>query len=90
MLNYPSLHQEPRYAPAGVIPLNRDRSHLDWLAAHGRLIARQREETEDRLLDSIEDLSDLLDVEEDIFEGTEVETDQELDTLDEEYLDETA
>jgi hypothetical protein len=86
MLNYPSVYQEPRYEPAGVIPPNRDRSHLDWLAAHGRLIARQPEEREERLPENA-DFSDLLEIEEDIFARTEAETAEEFDTLDEEYLE---
>lgn len=57
----PSVRQEPRYEPAAVIPVNRDASILDWLAATGRLIPRDKEEKED-LSDEDVDLSDLMDV----------------------------
>jgi hypothetical protein len=41
MKNPPSLHQEPRYEPAVVIPLKQEISLLDWLKANNRLIARE-------------------------------------------------
>lgn len=70
MLYFPSLHREFRYEPAGIIPLKRDPSHLDWLAAQGRLIARQNEDKEERLVEDV-DLSDLLELEDDKFEEIE-------------------
>jgi Protein of unknown function (DUF3134) len=41
MKNPPSLHQEPRYEPAVVIPLKQEISLLDWLKANNRLIPRE-------------------------------------------------
>jgi hypothetical protein len=46
MQNPPSLHQEPRYEPASVIPLKQEISLLDWLKANNRLIARETHEPE--------------------------------------------
>ncbi|MEL6470817.1 MAG: DUF3134 domain-containing protein [Cyanobacteria bacterium J06614_10] len=40
--NYnPSVSQLPREKPAGVIPLQRDSSILNWLEGTGRLIPRE-------------------------------------------------
>ncbi|MEL6900394.1 MAG: DUF3134 domain-containing protein [Cyanobacteria bacterium J06606_4] len=40
--NYnPSVRQLPREKPAGVIPLQRDSSILNWLEGTGRLIPRE-------------------------------------------------
>ncbi|MGB7085684.1 MAG: DUF3134 domain-containing protein [Phormidesmis sp.] len=43
MSNYsnPSVRQIPREEPAGVIPLQKDSSILNWLEGTGRLIPRQ-------------------------------------------------
>jgi Protein of unknown function (DUF3134) len=68
MLYFPSLHREFRYEPAGIIPPKRDPSHLDWLTAQGRIIARQNENKEERLVEDV-DLSDLLELEDNRFEG---------------------
>jgi len=37
----PSVRQIPRKDPAGVIPLQRDSSILNWLEGTGRLIPRE-------------------------------------------------
>lgn len=37
----PSVRQIPRSEPAGVIPLQRDSSILNWLEGTGRMIARE-------------------------------------------------
>ncbi len=55
----PALREEPRYEPAGVIPLKRTPSLLEWLAAVGHLIARHPEERVSRLEEELE-LSDLI------------------------------
>ena len=42
MSNYnPSVRQIPRNQPAGVIPVQRDSSILNWLEGTGRLIPRE-------------------------------------------------
>jgi hypothetical protein len=43
-MNNPSLHQEPRYEPATVIPLKQEISLIDWLKANNRLIPREAHE----------------------------------------------
>jgi hypothetical protein len=80
----PSLTQEPRYEPAKILPLSRDRSHLDWLAAEGHLIARPNEDKESTFSEDVE-ISDLLDldVDEHIFDKVEEHDEHEFDTLDE-------
>jgi hypothetical protein len=51
----PSLSQESRYEPASVIPVKKDSSLIDWLAATGRLIPREIVEVIE-ILDPIEEL----------------------------------
>jgi phosphopantothenoylcysteine synthetase/decarboxylase len=40
MVYNPSLRQEPREAPAAIIPMEHNDSILDWLENTGRLLAR--------------------------------------------------
>jgi Protein of unknown function (DUF3134) len=70
MFYFPSLHREFRSEPAGIMPLKRDPSHLDWLAAQDRLVARQTENKEEQLVEDV-DLSDFLELEDDKFEEIE-------------------
>jgi hypothetical protein len=63
----PSLIKEPRYEPAAVIPLKRDSSLLDWLSATGRLIPRNSEEGEG-LVEEDAEISDLIDVDDQLYE----------------------
>ena len=70
MLN-PSLRQEPRYEPASVIPVNRNTSILDWLSASGRLVSREKDKEEiisTDLLDEDVELSELMDVEDSLYD----------------------
>jgi hypothetical protein len=69
----PSLRQESRYEPATVIPLKKDSSILDWLAANGRLIAREKEEYEANFLEEDEEISDLMEVDDHVYEEEEEE-----------------
>ncbi len=61
MLN-PSVRQEPRYEPAAVIPLKKDASILEWLQKNNRIIARDKVEEPDLLLEEDVELSELMDV----------------------------
>ncbi len=54
----PSLREEPRHQPAGVIPLQQEPSILDWLQRTGRLL--DRDSNEPGYLDEEEDISDLM------------------------------
>lgn len=63
----PSLIREPRYEPASVIPLKQDSSLLDWLSATGRLIPRDREESKGIVAEDAE-ISDLIDVDEQLYD----------------------
>ena len=58
-MHNPSLTKESRYEPAAVIPLKQDSSLLDWLAATGRLISREQQETENLLEEEME-ISELM------------------------------
>jgi len=80
MPHYPSLHQESRYEPAGVIPLKRERSLLDWLIAEGRIIARPVEEKETKIIEE-EESSDLLYLDDRIYDDGDDDLDD-FDTLD--------
>ncbi|MEG3437993.1 DUF3134 domain-containing protein [Pannus brasiliensis CCIBt3594] len=61
MLN-PSVRQESRYEPAAVIPLKKDASILEWLQKNNRIIARDKVEEPDLLLEEDVELSELMDV----------------------------
>lgn len=77
----PALRKEKRYEPAPVIPLKQDGSLLDWLEANDRII--YREEREDRFIDpnltDEEEISDLIDAEEEEFDPDDLE---DLDDID--------
>jgi hypothetical protein len=74
----PSLIKEPRYEPAAVIPLKRDSSLLDWLSATGRLIPRNCEEGEG-LVEEDAEISDLIDVDDQLYEDDDALTGGGLD-----------
>lgn len=83
MLN-PSLRQEPRYEPAAVLPVTRNTSILDWLSATGRLVARDKEKEEyisTDLLDEEIDLSELMDVDDSLYDDDD---EGEIEIVDEE------
>lgn len=71
----PALRKEKRYEPAPVIPLKQDGSLLDWLEANNRII--YREEREDRFIDpnltDEEEISDLIDAEDDEFDPDDLD-----------------
>jgi hypothetical protein len=64
MLHNPSLRQEARYEPATVIPLKQESSLLDWLVANNRLVARESQDNDLNLEDD-EEISELMDVDDD-------------------------
>jgi hypothetical protein len=74
----PSLRQEARYEPASVIPINKDTSLLDWLAATHRLIPRETQESEDLLEEDIE-ISELMDVDDHVYDDLDDDDDLDLD-----------
>lgn len=73
----PALHKEKRYEPAPVIPLKQDGSLLDWLEANNRIM--YREEREDKIINL--DLSEEEEIS-DLIEGEEDDFDTDLDELD--------
>lgn len=81
----PALRKEKRYEPAPVIPLKQDGSLLDWLDANNRII--YREEKEEKILPlgmpEDEEISDLIEGEDDDFEVDldEIDTDEDDDIL---------
>ncbi len=54
------LQEQPRDRVAAVIPAKHESSILDWLRSSGRLVARDRQETE--LLTPGEPISDITDI----------------------------
>lgn len=83
----PALRKEKRYEPAPVIPLKQDGSLLDWLEANNRMI--RREEKEEKLVMPIltedEEISDLIDGEDDDFDADDFDTDD-LDDDDDDII----
>ncbi|BAQ60041.1 hypothetical protein GM3708_447 [Geminocystis sp. NIES-3708] len=83
----PALRKEKRYEPAPVIPLKQDGSLLDWLDANNRIIYRDREEKEEKILPlgmpEDEEISDLIEGEDDDFEADldEIEVDIDDDDI---------
>ncbi|MGI0481942.1 DUF3134 domain-containing protein [Geminocystis sp. CENA526] len=77
----PALRKEKRYEPAPVIPLKQDGSLLDWLEANNRII--YREEKEDKImavdLSEEEEISDLIEGEDDDFDTDLDDLDADLD-----------
>jgi hypothetical protein len=77
----PALRKEKRYEPAPVIPLKQDGSLLDWLDANNRII--YREEKEEKILPlgmpEDEEISDLIEGEDDDFEADFHEIDADID-----------
>lgn len=73
----PALRKEKRYEPAPVIPLKQDGSLLDWLEANNRII--YREEREDKIINL--DLSEEEEIS-DLIEGEDDDFDTDLDELD--------
>jgi hypothetical protein len=73
----PALRKEKRYEPAPVIPLKQDGSLLDWLEANNRII--YREEKEDKIINL--DLSEEEEIS-DLIEGEDDDFDTDLDELD--------
>lgn len=77
----PALRKEKRYEPAPVIPLKQDGSLLDWLDANNRII--YREEKEDKImavdLSEEEEISDLIEAEDDDFDTDLDDLDADLD-----------
>lgn len=61
----PALRQESRYEPATVIPLKQETSLVDWLQANNRLISREVIEDHSSLLTDDEEISELMDVDDD-------------------------
>ncbi|BAQ66423.1 DUF3134 domain-containing protein [Geminocystis sp. NIES-3709] len=80
----PALRKEKRYEPAPVIPLKQDGSLLDWLDANNRII--YREEKEDKIIDV--DLSEEEEIS-DLIEGEDDDFDTDLDDLDVDLDDDT-
>jgi Protein of unknown function (DUF3134) len=80
----PALRKEKRYEPALVIPLKQDGSLLDWLEANNRII--YREEKEEKILPlgmpEDEEISDLIEGEDDDFEVGLDEIDSDIDADD--------
>jgi hypothetical protein len=74
----PSLRQEPRYEPAAVIPLKQNSSLLNWLVANDRLIMREHEDRESLLQDDVE-ISELMDVDDHVYDDDDVIEDTEED-----------
>lgn len=82
----PALRKEKRYEPAPVIPLKQDGSLLDWLDANNRIIYREeKEETEEKVVGlgvpEDEEISDLIEGEEEEFEVDLDEVDSDDDDL---------
>ena len=77
-MNNPSLHQEPRYEPAAVIPLKQEASLIDWLKANNRLIPRDSAEV---VFDAAEDdgLEDFIDTEGDYEDDFDDDSDDEVE-----------
>jgi hypothetical protein len=73
----PALRKEKRYQPAPVIPLTQDESLLDWLEANNRIIYREEKEyiVQDIDLPEEEEISDLIEGEEDDFDTDDNEDD---------------
>jgi hypothetical protein len=53
-----ALREEPRNAPARLIPLQRDASILNWLEGTGRLLARDNQDFDYR--DDEEEINELM------------------------------
>ncbi len=82
----PALRKEKRYEPAPVIPLKQDGSLLDWLDANNRIIYREeKEETAEKVVGlgvpEDEEISDLIEGEEEEFEVDLDEVDSDDDDL---------
>ncbi len=60
MINNPALRVQRRNQPASLIPTQQQASILDWLESTGRLIAREGTESNFKLDDEAEELSDLM------------------------------
>jgi hypothetical protein len=58
MVYNPSLREEPRFQPAGVIPHKQESSMLDWLESSGRLLARQPGDLD--FVDDEEEINELM------------------------------
>ncbi|NET52152.1 MAG: DUF3134 domain-containing protein [Merismopedia sp. SIO2A8] len=58
----PSLRSEPREQLAQVIPHKQETSLLDWLEANGRLLERDTLSESETLIDSEEEISELMGV----------------------------
>jgi phosphopantothenoylcysteine synthetase/decarboxylase len=58
MVYNPSLRQEPRQAPAAIIPMEQNDSMLDWLENSGRLLARNPSDFD--YVDDEEEINELM------------------------------
>ena len=68
----PSLRREPRYEPAGVIPLEQETSILDWLSANGRLIPRESLDRDSfELFEEEDEVAELIEVEDHFYDEEE-------------------
>ncbi len=77
----PALRKEKRYQPAPVIPLTQDESLLDWLDANNRI--KYREDKGNSMIDEVnlsedEEISDLIDAEEEEYDSEEESDDEDL------------
>jgi len=68
----PSLREEPRFEPAGVIAMERESSLLDWLERNNRLLNRDPDDdfTE---VDEEEEISELMGADDNSYDEDEVE-----------------
>ncbi len=76
MFNSP-LREEPRQQRAAVIRSNEEFVLLEWLKANGRLIERENQETE--VFNDVEEISDLIAVDDIIYELDDDDSDMDLD-----------
>lgn len=67
-MDNPSLRSEPREQLAQVIPLKQETSLLDWLEANGRLLARDPVSESEGLIESEEEISELMGVDDHAYE----------------------
>ena len=69
-VNNPSLRLTPRHEPGDVIPTPQETSILDWLEASNRMMPR--EDLEEEQTDTEEEITDLVDNEEEESEEEEL------------------
>ncbi len=82
MIKNPSLRQEPRYAPASVIALEHKTSLIDWLEDNDRIIYREKKDAPTDDMADDQDISELMDVEDDSFGDADDDDDDDMDEAD--------